>query len=141
MKQRSPEKQHEKHQEGEYEQQLAMQEARIKELENENLLLKVGKQAAEQVVIKLGDYIKDDREHYTKLIQQNNNDVAKYSRRLGQLETEMKHRQLQAPDFDATADDQDNLDDAATIEAEFSEGSAAAQERPSHVAVNNSPQP
>jgi hypothetical protein len=126
VKQRPPEKHDEKHQAGEYEQELAMKEARIKELENENLLLKVGKQAAEQVVIKLGDYIKEDREHYTKLIQHNNNDVAKYSRRLGQLETEIKHRQLQAPDRDTTAADHDDLDDAATIEAEFSEGSASA---------------
>jgi hypothetical protein len=97
-------------------------ERRIKELENENFLLKVGKQAAEQVVTTLGNYIKEDREHYTKLIQQTNADVAKYSRRLGQLETEIKHRQLRAPDTDATTDDHNELEDAATIEAEFSEG-------------------
>ena len=101
-------------------------ERRIKDLENENFLLKVGKQAAEQVVTKLGDYIKDDREHYSKLIQQNNDQLTKYSRRLGQLETEIKHRQLPAPDRDATTDDHDDLDDAATIEAEFSEGPATA---------------
>jgi hypothetical protein len=92
----------------------------------ENFLLKVGKQAAEQVVTKLGDYIKDDREHYSKLIQQNNDQLTKYSRRLGQLETEIKHRQLPAPDRAATTDDHDDLDDAAAIEAEFSEGPAPA---------------
>jgi phage host-nuclease inhibitor protein Gam len=141
VKQRPPEKHDEKHQGGEYEQQLAMKETRIKELENENFLLKVGKQAAEQVVTKLGDYIKEDREHYTTLMQQNNNQLAKYSRRVGQLETEIKHRQLKAPDRDTTAADHDDLDDAATIEAEFSEGPASAQDTPPHVAVNNSPQP
>jgi hypothetical protein len=101
-------------------------ERRIKALENENFLLKVGKQAAEQVVTTLGNYIKEDREHYTKLMQETNTDVAKYSRRLGQLETEIKHRQLRAPDTDATSDDHDDLDDAATIEAEFSEGPGPA---------------
>ena len=108
-------------------------ERRIKELENENFLLKVGKQAAEQMVIQLGDYIKDDRAQYTKLIQQTNEHVAKYSRRLGQLETDSKHRQLRAPDTDATTDDHDELDDAATIEAEFSEapGPASATDQQS----------
>jgi hypothetical protein len=101
-------------------------ERRIKDLENENFLLKVGKQAAEQVVTKLGDYIKEDREHYSQLIQQNHDQLAKYSRRLGQLETEIKHRQLSAPERSATTDDRDDLDDAATIEAEFSEGPATA---------------
>jgi hypothetical protein len=99
-------------------------ERRIKKLENENLLLKVGKQAAEQVVTKLTDYIKEDREHYSNLIQKNTNQLAKYSRRLGQLETRVK--QLAAPDRDTTADDQDDLDDADAIEAEFSEGPGPA---------------
>ena len=138
VKRGTPDTQGEKHAAGEHEQQLV---ARIKELENENFLLKVGKQAAEQVVTKLGDYIKDDREHYTKLIQQTSEDVAKYSRRLGQLETEIKHRQLPAPDRDATADDQDALDDAATIEAEFSEGFSSGHDMPPHVTVNQSPHP
>ena len=60
---------------------------------------------------------------------------------LGQLETEIKHRQLPAPDRDATADDQDALDDAATIEAEFSEGLSSGHDRPPQVTVNQSPQP
>ena len=103
------------------------------DLENENFLLKVGKQAAEQVVTKLGDYIKEDREHYTKLIQQTNDNLAKYSRRVGQLETQIKHRQLPAPDRDATADDEDEdeLDDATSIEAEFSEGPPPAADEQS----------
>jgi uncharacterized protein (DUF1778 family) len=126
VKRGTPDTQSEKHRTGEDEEQLTVMTARIKELENENFLLKVGKQAAEQVVTKLGDYIKEDREHYTKLIQQTNKDVAKYSRRLGQLETHIKHRQLSVPDRDTTDDDNDDLDDAATIEAEFSEGPASA---------------
>ena len=124
-------KQSEKHATGEHDEQLAEMQARIKELENENFILKVGKQAAEQVVTTLGQYVKEDREHYTKLIQQTNADVAKYSRRLGQLETHIKHRQLPAPDRDTTADD-DELDDATTIEAEFSEGPPPATDHQSY---------
>ena len=104
--------------------------ARLKELENENLLLKVGKLAAEKFATELGGYIKEDREHYTQLIQKTNDNVAKYSRRLGQLETAIKHRQLPAPDRDATTDDDDELDDATSIEAEFSEGPPPTTEHP-----------
>jgi hypothetical protein len=121
VKHGTPEKQSEKHARGEQEEQLVEMKARIKELENENLLLKVGKLAAEKFATELGDYIKEDREHYTKLIQQTHKDVAKYSRRLGQLETAIKHRQLPAPDSDATADDDEEFDDATSIEAEFNE--------------------
>ena len=131
VKRGTPDKHSEKHVTGEDKERLAEMKARIKELEDENFLLKVGKHAAEQVVTHLGDYIKEDREHYTTLIQQTNKDVAKYSRRLGQLETQIKHRQLPAPDRDATADDNDELDDAATIEAEFSEGPASATDQQS----------
>jgi hypothetical protein len=102
---------------------------RIKELEEENFSLKVSKQVAETVVTKLGGYIKDDREHYTKLIQQTTKDIAKYSRRLGQLETAIKQRRLPVPDIDATDDDKDEFDDAA-IEAEFSEGPTPATDQP-----------
>jgi hypothetical protein len=125
VKRGTPDKHSEKHVTGEDEEQLAEMKARIKELEDENFLLKVGKQAAEQVVTHLGDYIKEDREHYTKLIQQTNEDVAKYSRRLGQLETEIKHRQLPKPNRDTTTGDEEHLDDAPTIEAEFREGPAS----------------
>jgi hypothetical protein len=142
VKHGSFEKQSEKHAAGENGEQLAAMQARIKELEDENFILKVGKQAAEQVVTKLGDYIKEDREHYTKLIQQTNEGIAKYSRRVGQLETRMKYRQLPAPDRDATADedDVDDFDDAATIEAEFSDGAASEHDTASHVSINQSPQ-
>jgi hypothetical protein len=130
VKHGTPEKQREKHTTGEDDEQLAQEnaemKARLKELENENFLLRVGKQAAEQVVTKLGDYIKEDRENYTKLIMQTNEHVAKYSRRLGQLKTAIKHRQLPAPDSDTTAADEDDLDDATTIEAEFHEGPTPA---------------
>jgi hypothetical protein len=135
VKRGTPEKQGGKHSTGEHDEQLAKEhaemKARLKELENENFLLKVGKQAAEQVATKLGDYIKEDREHYTKLIQQTNADVAKYSRRLGQLETQIKYRQLPAADQSATADDEDEIDDAPTFEAEFSEGPSPATDQQS----------
>jgi len=129
MKRGTPDTQGEKHATGEQEEHLTEMKARIKELENENILLKVGKLAAEKFATELGGYIKEDREHYTKLIQKTNDDVAKYSRRLGQLETAIKHRQLPAPDRDATADD-DEIDDATSIEAEFSEGPPSATEHP-----------
>jgi hypothetical protein len=129
VKHGTPDKQGGKHAAGEYEEQLAAREARIKELENENFSLKVGKQVAETVVTQLGGYIKDDREHYTKLIQQTTKDIAKYSRRLGQLETAIKQRRLPVPDIDATDDDKDEFDDAA-IEAEFSEGPPPATDQP-----------
>jgi hypothetical protein len=61
--------------------------------------------------------------------QENNEKLVKYGRRLGQLETEVK--QLKAPDdHDATADDEEDLDDAATIEAEFREAPTSAPENP-----------
>jgi hypothetical protein len=129
VKHGTPDKQSEKHATGEHDEQLAEMQARIKELENENFILKVGKQAAEQVVTTLGQYVKEDREHYTKLIQKTNEDVAKYSRRLGQLETQIKHRQLPAPGSDTTADDDDEIDDATTIEAEFNEGPPATDQQ------------
>jgi hypothetical protein len=145
VKHGTPEKQREKHPTGEYDEQLAKEnaemKARLKELENENFLLKVGKQAAEQVVTKLGDYIKEDRENFTKLILQTNEHVAKYSRRLGQLEIQIKHRQLPAPDSDATADDDDELDDATSIEAEFSETPHAVQHESDNFYPNNATRP
>jgi len=112
-------------------------EQRIKALEDENFLLKVGKHAAEQVVTMVRQQIKDDRDHYTKIVEQNNDKVTKYSRRLGQLETEIKHRQLTAPDRDTTIGDQDDLDDAATIEAEFSEAPASVHDTRAHVPRND----
>ena len=121
----TPDMKHETQQNRSSETEVEEYRRRIKELETENFSLKVAKQVAETVVTKLGGYIKDDREHYTKLIQQTTKDVAKYSRRLGQLETAIKQRRLPMPDSDATADDED-FDDAATIEAEFSEGPGPA---------------
>src|SRR3712207_4571983 len=63
VKHGTPEKQSEKQATGEYDEQLvkenAAMKARLKELESENLLLKVGKLAAEKFATELGGYIKE----------------------------------------------------------------------------------
>ena len=109
-------------------------EQKLKELEDKIFNLEVDKRAKDQVVTVLRDQLKGDRDHYTNLLQDNNDKLAKYSRRLGQLETEVK--QLKAPDRDPTADDRDDLDDRATIEAEFSEPDVLGEEPQSSVSIH-----
>src|SRR6266446_4288975 len=91
-------------------------EKKMKELEDKIFNLEVDKRAKDQVVTMLRDQLKDDRDHYGQLLVQHTDKIAKYGRRLGQLETEVK--QLKVPDRDTTADD---MDDGAAIEAEFNE--------------------
>jgi ATP-dependent Lon protease len=133
MKHSTPEKQGEKHAIGEYEERMKEMEARIKELENEKLTLEIDKRVREQMVGMLRDQMTQQTQTFSK-------ELTQQSRRVGQLETEM--RQLMAPSRDrrptrGTPD----LDDAATIEAEFSDGPASEHDTPSHVSVNQSPQP
>jgi len=109
-------------------------EKKMKELEDKIFNLEVDKRAKDQVVTMLRDQLKDDRDHYGHLLIQNTDKLAKYSRRLGQLETEVK--QLKAPDRDTTADDTDNLDDGAAIEAEFNEEDTRADDQPTRVSIN-----
>src|SRR5882724_13161983 len=109
-------------------------EKKMKELEDKIYNLEIDKRAKDQVVTMLRDQLKDDRDHYGHLLIQNTDKLAKYSRRLGQLETEVK--QLKAPDRDTTADDTDDLDDGAAIEAEFNEADTRGEDQPTRVSIN-----
>ncbi len=109
-------------------------EKKMKELEDKIFNLEVDKRAKDQVVTMLRDQLKDDRDHYGQLLVQHTNKIAKYGRRLGQLETEVK--QLKAPDRDTTADDTDDLDDGAAIEAEFNESDTRGDDQPTRVSIN-----
>src|SRR5262249_3320055 len=90
VKRGTPEKRDEK-QTGEYEEQLVAMGARIKELENKNFTLEIDKSAREQVV----NLMREQMAHQTKEFSAQ---IAQQSRRVGQLETEM--RLLTAPDRD-----------------------------------------
>jgi len=124
VKHGTPEKQREKHQVGDYEKQLAEMKSRIKELENKNFNLEIDKRAKEEVIGLM-------REEMTKQLTTFSAELVKQSKIVGQLETQIKNRQLPAPNSDATADDEDNLDDATTIEAEYSEGPPLATDQQS----------
>jgi hypothetical protein len=87
-------------------------EKRMKEFEDKIFNLEVDKRAKDQVVTMLRDQLKDDRDHYS-------DKLAKYGRRLGQLETQMK--QLTAPNSTTTANDAHDGDDDDAIDAEFSD--------------------
>ena len=134
MKRSTPEKQDDKHHAGEYEEQVAAMSARIKELENEKFNLEITKRASEQVVGIL-------REQMSQQTQLFSTELSQQSRRVGQLETEM--RQLTAPRNDRlpTRDDNRSDDDGGVKEAEFSEASAAEHEPSPNVSLNNQPQP
>ena len=106
-------------------------EKKMKELKDKIFNLEVDKRAKDQVVTMLRDQLKDDRDHYGQLLVQHTNKIAKYGRRLGQLETEVK--QLKAPDRDTTTDD---LDDGAAIEAEFNESDTRGDDQPTRVSIN-----
>src|ERR671938_1539476 len=89
MKHSTPEKQGEKHEVGDYQQQIAAMEARIKELENKNFNLEIDKRAKEEVIGLM-------REEITKRLTTFSSEIVKQSKRVGQLETRMKYRQLPA---------------------------------------------
>ena len=112
-------------------------EKKMKDLEDKIFNLEVDKRAKDQVVTMLRDQLKEDRDHYGNLLLQNTDKLAKYSRRLGQLETEVK--QLKAPDPDTTADDTDDLDDGAAIAAEFSEADMRRENEHTRVLTNEQP--
>ena len=88
VKHSTPEKQGEKHIIGEYEERMKEMEARMKELENEKFNLEIDKRARDQIVGML-------REQMTQQTQVFSTQLSQTSRRVGQLETEM--RQLTAP--------------------------------------------
>jgi hypothetical protein len=133
MKHGTPEKQGEKQRLGEYEERLAAQEARIKELENQNFNLEIDKRARDQVVGLM-------REQMTQQTKDFSEHMMTTSRRVGQLETEM--RQLTAPRRDSrpTADDRKTVDDGGAIDAEYREPNETAPSNFNNVSTNP-PQP
>jgi hypothetical protein len=132
VKQGTLEKRDEKHRLGEYEERMKEMEARMKELENQNFNLEIDKRARDQIVGMLRDQMSQQTQVFsTQLSQQ--------SRRVGQLETEM--RQLMAPSRDRrpTRDDRTDMDDEA-IEAEYHDSHESATLNLDDVSTN-SPQP
>ena len=105
-------------------------EARIKELENEKFNLEIDKRARDQIVGML-------REQMTQQTQVFSTELTQQSRRVGQLETEM--RQLMAPRRDRrpTRDDVQESDDEA-IEAESRDTHASATSNLDDVSTNAS---
>ena len=133
VKHSTPEKQSEKHARGEYEDRMQEMEVRMKELENQNFNLEIDKRARDQIVSMLRDQMSQQTKVFsTELTQQ--------SRRVGQLETEM--RQLMAPrrDKQPTSDDRETLDDRVAIDAEFRDPNEAATSNFDDVSTN-APQP
>jgi hypothetical protein len=128
MKHGTPEKPGEKQRIGEYEERLAAQEARIKELENQNFNLEIDKRARDQVV----GLMRDQMSQQTKDFSEH---MMKTSRRVGQLETEM--RQLTAPRRNSrpTGDDHTTVDDEA-IDAEYREPNEATSSNFDDVSPN-----
>jgi hypothetical protein len=136
VKRGTPEKQGGKHQAGEDGQTLAEMQARIKELEATNFNLEIGKRASEQVVGILRDQI-------TQQVQEFSVQLTQQSRRVGQLETEMRQLMAPARDRRPTRDDSDSdaRNVGGPIDAEFIEASSQAQHEPDIVPDNHAPQP
>jgi hypothetical protein len=132
VKRSAPDKREEKQHEGEYEARIQELEARLKEMENEKLNLEIDKRVREQMVGML-------REQMTQQTQVFSTELTQQSRRVGQLETEM--RQLMAPRRDRrpTRDDLPESDDEV-IEAEYRDTPASSASHLDDVSTN-APQP
>jgi hypothetical protein len=132
VKRSAPDKREEKQHEGEYEARIQELEARLKEMENEKLNLEIDKRVREQMVGMM-------REQMTQQTQVFSKELTQQSRRVGQLETEM--RQLMAPRRDSrpTRDDVPAMDDEA-IEAEYRDTHDSAASHLDDVSTN-APQP
>jgi hypothetical protein len=130
VKQGTPEKRGEKHAVGDNEERMKEMEARIKELETEKLTLEIDKRVREQMVGMM-------REQMTQQTQVFSKELTQQSRRVGQLETEM--RQLMAPRRDRrpTRDDASDMDDEA-IEAEYRDTHASEALNLDDVSTNTS---
>jgi hypothetical protein len=124
------EKREEKHDIGDNEERMKEMEARIKELENEKLNLEIDKRVRDQMV----GMLRDQMTQQTKIFS---TELTQTSRRVGQLETEM--RQLMAPrrDRQPTRDDVPDSDDEA-IEAEYRDTPASAPSNLDDVSTNAS---
>jgi len=132
VKRSAPDKRDEKQHEGEYEARIQELEARLKELENEKFNLEIDKRARDQVV----GLMREQMSHQTKVFS---TELTQQSRRVGQLETEM--RQLMAPRRDSrpTANDRTTVDDDEAIDAEYRDTKASAPTDFDDVATNASP--
>jgi ATP-dependent Lon protease len=132
VKHGTPEKREEKHAVGDNEERMKEMEARIKELENEKFNLEIDKRARDQIVGML-------REQMTQQTQVFSTQLSQTSRRVGQLETEM--RQLTAPRRDRrpTRDDVPDLQDEA-IDAEYRDTHTPTASNLNDVSTN-APQP
>jgi hypothetical protein len=130
VKHGTPEKRDEKQRIGDYEERMKEMEARIKELENEKFNLEIDKRARDQIVGML-------REQMTQQTQVFSTQLTQQSRRVGQLETEM--RQLMAPRRDRrpTRDDVPESDDEA-IEAEYRDSNETTAPNLDDVSTNAS---
>ena len=126
MKRGTPEKQSDKHPAGEEEHELEALKARVKELEVQNLNLEIGKRASEQFVGMM-------RDQMNQQVKEFSTHLTETSRRVGQLETEM--RQLTAPRDDRrpTRDDRESRDVGGPIDAEIIEPSRAEEREPKNV--------
>jgi hypothetical protein len=132
VKHGTPDKQGVQHARGEYEQRIAELEARAKELENEKFNLEIDKRARDQIV----SMLREQMSQQTKVFSA---ELTQQSRRVGQLETEM--RQLMPPRRDRrpTRDDLPNINDEA-IEAEYHDTDESAALNLDDVSTN-APQP
>jgi hypothetical protein len=119
VKHGTPEKHDEKPRIGEYEARIQELEAHAKELENQNFNLEIDKRARDQIV----GMLRDQMTQQTKVFS---TELTQTSRRVGQLETEV--RQLTAPRRDSrpTAEDRERVDDGGAIDAEFRDTHASA---------------
>ena len=129
VKRGTPEKRDDKHPIGEYEERIAALEAEKKKLEDEKLSLEIDKRARDQIVRML----RDQMNQQTKVFS---SELTQQSRRVGQLETEM--RQLMAPERDRrpTRDDRKTVDDGDAIEAEYHDTNAPAAPEYDDVSTN-----
>jgi soluble cytochrome b562 len=133
VKQRPPDT-HDEKQGGEYAQKFAVMEARIKELENENFNLEIDKRSREQVIGMM-------REQMTLELTTFTAEITKQSRRVGQLETEMRQIAAPARDKQPTPDDRRRtLNDSATIDAEYRDTDASTPPHHNDVSTH-APQP
>jgi ATP-dependent Lon protease len=130
VKHSTPEKPGEKQAIGEYEARMKEMEARMKELENQNFNLEIDKRARDQIVGML-------REQMSQQTKDFSDHLTRTSRRVGQLETEM--RQLMAPSRDRrpTRDDLPDMDDEV-IEAEYRDTHESAASNLDDVSTNSS---
>ena len=111
------------------EERIAALEAEKKKLEDEKLSLEIDKRARDQIVGMLRDQMNQQTQVFSS-------ELTQQSRRVGQLETEM--RQLMAPERDRrpTRDNRRTVDDGDAIEAEYHDTHTPAAPHHDDVSTN-----